>query len=312
MPPKKHLPKEELERLVRQGYKLTHLAEHFGCDISTVKARLEEYGIPFEIKFSEKIEIPKDEIVKRIRQGKTYRDIAKEFGVSYGTIKSRAKEYGINYWEERVPKDVLRRLAKRGMTVPEMAKYFNVSQSTIENRLKKYRIKLKTKRDTTPLKLSRDLLYKWYIEEGMSAIEIANELGVSDSSVYHYLKKYNIPRRHREEREDDPTKEEIVELYYGKNLNIRETAKALKIGTVRLADLMRKYGIQPKPKARKKYTDEEILEELRKAAERYGRAPMMKELRYDEEFRIDVKTVVRRFGSWERALRLMEKRAKKL
>ena len=38
-------------------------------------------------------------------------------------------------------------------------------------------------------------------------------------------------------------------------------------------------------------SDEEILEELRKAIERYGRIPKQKELRYDDEFRMDVKTV---------------------
>lgn len=303
MPPKKEIPKERLIDLINKGYKLKHIAEALNCDISTVKARLNKYDIPYEVKFADKIEIPKEEIIKKIREGKTYKQIAKELGVSYQTLLNRAKEHKIDYWEVRIPRDELKRLVKRGMNVAEIANWFKVSQRTIEDRMKKYGIKRKKKKhDPTPRKISRKLLYKWYVEDGMSVGQIANELGMPDSTVYNYLKKYEIPLRSREVK-PDPTKEEIVQLYYGENLTFHETAKKLGIGSGRLASLMRQYNIQPKPKSQKKYSDEEILEELRRAIQRYGRLPLQKELRYDDEFRIDVKTVVRRFGSWKDAMK---------
>jgi len=304
MPPKKHIPRDELEELVKRGYKLKHLAEHFNCDISVIKRALEEYSIPFEPKFAEKIEIPKEEIIKRIREGKTLKEIAQELGVSYQTLLKRVKEHGIDYREVRIPKDELRRLVKKKMSVAEIADYFKVSQSTIKRRLRKYGLSLKSRmryHDPAPLNLSRDLLFQWYVVEGMSAEKIATELGVSVSSVHHYLKKYGIPTRKREKK-PDPAKEEIERLYYEEGLSFHETARRLEIGTNRLALLMKKYGIKAKPKSRKRYTDEEILEELRRAVERYGRIPQQKELRYDDEFRIDIKTVIRRFGSFRNAV----------
>jgi len=127
------------------------------------------------------------------------------------------------------------------------------------------------------------------------------ELELSASTVYNNLKKYRIPLRSKDPR-PDPTKEEIEALYYGEGLTFSETARMLRIGSERLATLMRGYGIVPKPKSQRKYSNEEILDEIRRAIERYGRIPLQKELRYDDEFKIDVKTVVRRFGSWKAAI----------
>jgi len=304
MPLKKHIPQGELLELVEKGYKLRHLAERFNCDISTIKRALKEYNIPFEVKFAEKKEIPRDEIVRRIRQGKTVKEIAQDFGVSPGTIQNRMREYGIDYWETRIPRDELKRLVRKKMSVAEIADYFGVSQSTIKRRLRLYGLSLKSRmkdHDPTPVNISRELLYNWYVVEGLSAEKIATELGVASSTVYKYLRKYGIPTRKREEK-PDPSKEEIAKLYYGEGLSFQETAKKLGIGTNRLAELMKKYKIQAKPKSRRKYSDEEILEEFRKAIQRYGRVPQQKELRYDDEFRIDVKTVVRRFGKFQNAV----------
>ncbi len=129
MPAKKHIPKEELEKLVKQGYELKHLAEHFNCDISTIKARLEEYQIPFEVRFAEKKEVPEEEIIRRIRQGRNYKEIAEELGVSYRTLLKRVKEYGIDYWSIRIPRNEFERLVNRGMSVSEIANFYNLSQS---------------------------------------------------------------------------------------------------------------------------------------------------------------------------------------
>jgi hypothetical protein len=54
---------------------------------------------------------------------------------------------------------------------------------------------------------------------------------------------------------------------------------------------------------RKRYTDEEILEELRACATRLGRSPTMKEFGDDAETRVHPQTVIDHFGSWNRAKR---------
>ncbi|MFN8222589.1 MAG: hypothetical protein U0R50_04985 [Gaiellales bacterium] len=54
---------------------------------------------------------------------------------------------------------------------------------------------------------------------------------------------------------------------------------------------------------RRRYTDEEILAELRASAERLGRSPTMREFAADEQARVHPQTVIEHFGSWNAAKR---------
>ena len=55
---------------------------------------------------------------------------------------------------------------------------------------------------------------------------------------------------------------------------------------------------------RSRYTDDEILEELRACAARIGRSPTMREFSADPESTVHPQTVIEHFGSWNRAKRL--------
>jgi Homing endonuclease associated repeat len=54
---------------------------------------------------------------------------------------------------------------------------------------------------------------------------------------------------------------------------------------------------------RKRYSEEQILAELRSCADRLGRSPTMREFAGDPETTIHPQTVVERFGSWNAAKR---------
>src|SRR5256714_3520849 len=54
---------------------------------------------------------------------------------------------------------------------------------------------------------------------------------------------------------------------------------------------------------RKRYTDEQILAELKQSAERLGRSPTMREFSADKETTVHPQTVIEHFGSWNRAKR---------
>src|SRR5437762_8242533 len=54
---------------------------------------------------------------------------------------------------------------------------------------------------------------------------------------------------------------------------------------------------------RKRYTDEQILAELKDCAERLGRSPTMREFAADEDTTVHPQTVIEHFGSWNRAKR---------
>jgi hypothetical protein len=54
---------------------------------------------------------------------------------------------------------------------------------------------------------------------------------------------------------------------------------------------------------RKRYSDEQILEELRSHAARIGRSPTMKEFAADPETQVHPQTVIEHFGTWNAAKR---------
>jgi hypothetical protein len=54
---------------------------------------------------------------------------------------------------------------------------------------------------------------------------------------------------------------------------------------------------------RKRYTDEQILAELKDCAERLGRSPTMREFAADKQTTVHPQTVIEHFGSWNRAKR---------
>lgn len=54
---------------------------------------------------------------------------------------------------------------------------------------------------------------------------------------------------------------------------------------------------------RRRYSNEEILEELRAAAARHGRSPTMREFARDAEARVHPQTVIEHFGTWNAAKR---------
>jgi hypothetical protein len=68
-------------------------------------------------------------------------------------------------------------------------------------------------------------------------------------------------------------------------------------------------GIDPEELAsfrsaiRRRYTDEQLLAELRASAERLGRSPTMKEFAADAGARVHPQTLIERFGTWNAAKR---------
>ena len=54
---------------------------------------------------------------------------------------------------------------------------------------------------------------------------------------------------------------------------------------------------------RKRYSDEQILAELRASAERLGRSPTMKEFAADPDTKVHPQTVIEHFGTWNAAKR---------
>src|SRR3982751_1833898 len=70
-----------------------------------------------------------------------------------------------------------------------------------------------------------------------------------------------------------------------------------------VADIDRQALAEFQAGIRKRYTDEQILEELKESAERLGRSPTMGEFSADPKPTVPPQTVIEHFGSWNRAKR---------
>jgi Homing endonuclease associated repeat len=70
-----------------------------------------------------------------------------------------------------------------------------------------------------------------------------------------------------------------------------------------VADIDRQALAEFQAGIRKRYTDEQILAELKQSAERLGRSPTMREFAADSETTVHPQTVIEHFGSWNRAKR---------
>jgi len=70
-----------------------------------------------------------------------------------------------------------------------------------------------------------------------------------------------------------------------------------------VADIDRQALAEFQAGIRKRYTDEQILAELKDCAERLGRSPTMREFSADSKTTVHPQTVIEHFGSWNRAKR---------
>src|SRR5437667_6779446 len=70
-----------------------------------------------------------------------------------------------------------------------------------------------------------------------------------------------------------------------------------------VADIDREALAEFQAGIRKRYTDEQILAELKQSAERMGRSPTMREFAADPKTSVHPQTVIEHFGSWNRAKR---------
>src|SRR5437773_8491149 len=70
-----------------------------------------------------------------------------------------------------------------------------------------------------------------------------------------------------------------------------------------VADIDREALAEFQAGLRKRYTDEQILAELKQCAERLGRSPTMREFASDPKTTVHPQTVIEHFGSWNAAKR---------
>ncbi len=94
-----------------------------------------------------------------------------------------------------IPESVVRKLYEEGKTQLEIAELLGCCKSTVGNRMRAWKMSTRKQRDYTLIELSRDLLYKLYIEQGRSMEQIALQFDCSITTVHRRLREFEIPAR---------------------------------------------------------------------------------------------------------------------
>lgn len=183
------------------------IADEIGVTSTTVLGWLRDYKIPVRsnsqaqfYRSRKKIRKPtKNQIRKWYHdERKSTGEIAINLGVTQRTIINWMRDYNIPTRSpqeaslpegiEKLSKSELKSMyIEKGISTVEIAKEIGVkSSSTIQRWLKSYGIKRH--------KLSSDELYRLYNQEGLNATEISRRHNITRTTVYYYMKKYDITR----------------------------------------------------------------------------------------------------------------------
>lgn len=177
------------------------IANEMGVVQSTISKAMRDLGIPTR---SNKIDfsyITREILYKKyIEENKTTYETAKELGTSQSTISKCLAKHEIetrfkNSDISHITKEILyEKYIEENKTTYEVARELNVAQSTIFKCLIKYEISIRTSHPNTS-HVTKEILFKKYIEEKLDTRMIAKELGVAQSTIFNLLKVNNIQTR---------------------------------------------------------------------------------------------------------------------
>ncbi len=198
---------------------LAEIAEEIGVSKSTIGAWLNDSGIEIrtisESKLPAGFEKPSEKELRTsyLDERKTLAEIAEEIGVSKFTIGAWLNDSGIEIRtisEARLPSGFVKPSEERLRTLyvdqhksqTKIAKELGVGISTIGTWLNDYDIEIRLSSEsqlpTGVKKPSEERLRTLYLDECKSANEIAEEIGVGDSTVRRWLNGYKINRDQEE------------------------------------------------------------------------------------------------------------------
>jgi predicted DNA-binding protein YlxM (UPF0122 family) len=128
-----------------------------------------------------------------------------------------------------------------GYSIKDISIKYNVYDSTVRYWIKNVGMQINT------ITISKDEIYKLYIDDKLSTVQIGKIYNISNCTVGRILKKYNIRARSNSEAQsfnkNTPDKSVLIDLYINKELTLRNISDKLKIGIKRIRTIFREYNI---------------------------------------------------------------------
>jgi len=217
------------EELLRRLYKKQDLTDHeiaqrFGCSRAAITKWRSKFGIESEQWVDERLD--NEEKIRELyieKKQSTY-EIADQFDCCEYSVRKRLSEFGI---ERRSNTDYVSEILKDGdelerlyneehMHMGEIADLTDVTRSGVERWMKIHDIETHVSgpRPDEELTKNADRLERLYIDDGLSTREIAQMFDVSDTTIYHHLKKNGVEMRTVSEA-FDVKESQNDDIYYG-------------------------------------------------------------------------------------------------
>lgn len=192
-----------MELYIKKKYNIIQkIAKLIGVPWPIVVKLMDKYNIP---RRKRKIEIPEEELEKLVREGYSPEQIAQKYGCNKITILKILHKYGLSprakYTYGKIPsREELEYLYwKQGMTAKRIAKKLGYSKAKILRCTRKYGIPRRPPlvKPKKKVHITKETLWKLYIEQQLSMEKIAEILGCSKDTVKRRLIEYEIPIRKR-------------------------------------------------------------------------------------------------------------------
>lgn len=124
--------KIEILDMRRRGISKQEIALTLRVNSKKVASALKEWGDPFPLPASQRVEAARDEIIAARRRGETREKIAQRYGCGTDTIRRKLREWGeTNQRGGRYDKAEMQRLRDAGLTCREIAKRLGCAEATV-------------------------------------------------------------------------------------------------------------------------------------------------------------------------------------
>ena len=124
--------KSEILDMRRRGISKQEIALTLRVNSKKVASALKEWGDPFPLPASQRVEAARDEIIAARRRGETREQIAKRYGCGTDTLAKKYREWGEAHpCGSRFDKDEMQRLRNAGLTCREIAKRLGCAEATV-------------------------------------------------------------------------------------------------------------------------------------------------------------------------------------
>ena len=145
----------------------------------------------------------------------------------------------------------------------------------------------------------KDYLRREYVDEKKGAVMIGNNIGVSDSAIFAWLKKYNIETREPNRLPQGfvkPTRDELKRMYIDERMSTWKIAERLGISNRTVYNFLIEYRIEPK-KARE--LPKGFVKPTRDELKRMYIDERMSTWKIGKKLRVSQMTVSRLLGEYE-------------